>query len=73
MLHLMELWPFPEGIAETIRSAKMSFTVENNSTSQLRRLIRMETGIECNAGITKYDGRPLTPEEIIKEVENANY
>lgn len=72
MLHFMELWPFPEGIAETVRSAKKSFTVENNSTGQLRRLIRMETGIECNGSITKYDGRPLTPEDIIKEVENAD-
>jgi 2-oxoglutarate ferredoxin oxidoreductase subunit alpha len=72
MLHFMELWPFPEGIAETVRSAKKSFTVENNSTGQLRRLIRMETGVECSGSITKYDGRPLTPEDIIKEVENAN-
>jgi 2-oxoglutarate ferredoxin oxidoreductase subunit alpha len=72
MLHFMELWPFPEGIAETVRSAIKSFTVENNSTGQLRRLIRMETGVECNGSITKYDGRPLTPEDIIKEVENAN-
>ncbi len=72
MLHFMELWPFPEGIAETVRSAKKSFTVENNNTGQLRRLIRMETGVECSGSITKYDGRPLTPEDIIKEVENAD-
>lgn len=72
MLHFMELWPFPEGIAETVSSANKSFTVENNSTGQLRRLIRMETGVECSGSITKYDGRPLTPEDIIKEVKNAD-
>ncbi len=72
MLHFMELWPFPEGIAETVSSAKKSFTVENNSTGQLRRLIKMETGIECSGSITKYDGRPLTVKEIIREIENAD-
>ncbi len=72
MLHLMELWPFPEGIAETVSSAKKSFTVENNSTGQLGRLIKMETGIECSGSITKYDGRPLTMKEIIREIENAD-
>jgi 2-oxoglutarate ferredoxin oxidoreductase subunit alpha len=71
MLHISELWPFPGEIAESLRSSNNCFTVENNSTGQLRRLIRMETGIECAGSIIKYDGRPLTPVDIIREVENA--
>jgi 2-oxoglutarate ferredoxin oxidoreductase subunit alpha len=71
MLHLSQLWPFPPGVGTTVSSAEKSITIENNSTGQLRSLIRMETGIDCSGSITKYDGRPFTPEEIAREIDNV--
>ncbi|MBI5025365.1 MAG: 2-oxoacid:acceptor oxidoreductase subunit alpha [Nitrospirae bacterium] len=71
MLHFKELWPFPEGIGRVIKSAKNIYTVENNFTGQLRRLISAETGIELNGSINKFDGRPFTSGEIIRELKNA--
>ncbi len=72
MLHFNEIWPFPHSIAETIKSADRTFTVENNYTAQLRRLIRMETGIDCSGSITRYDGRPFTSAEILRRIEDAD-
>ncbi len=71
MLHFSQLWPFPSGVGSTLGLAEKSIAIENNSTGQLRRLIRMETGIDCTGSITKYDGRPFTPEEILREIDNV--
>jgi len=71
MLHFNEIWPFPHGAVGLIRSAGMVYTVENNFTGQLRRLIRMETGIDLDGSITRYDGRPFTAGEIVRRVEDA--
>ncbi len=72
MLHLNEIWPFPYNVTEIIRSADSVYTVENNFTGQLRGLIRMETGIDCDGSITRYDGRPFSAKEIVKGVEDAD-
>lgn len=72
MLHFTELWPFPQQTAETITTAGRVYTVENNYTGQLRRLIKMETGIDCSGSITRYDGRPFTSGDIIRRIEGAD-
>lgn len=72
MLHFTELWPFPESAADLLRIAKKRYIVENNSTGQLRRLIRMETGIVCEESIMRSDGRPLTPKEIVRGAVRGN-
>jgi 2-oxoglutarate ferredoxin oxidoreductase subunit alpha len=40
--------------------------VENNATGQLAHLIRAETGKEVKGKILKYDGRPFTPDYIMR-------
>jgi len=72
MLHFNEIWPFPRRAMEVIRSATRTYTVENNFMGQLKRLIRMETGIDLDGSVTKYDGRPFTPEEIVRRIADAN-
>jgi 2-oxoglutarate ferredoxin oxidoreductase subunit alpha len=62
MLHLNELWPFPSApVKQALIDARFSYTVENNASGQLARLIRTETGIEVSGKVLKYDGRPFTP------------
>jgi hypothetical protein len=34
---------------------------------QMAHLIRAETGIEVNKKILRFDGRPLTPQYILRE------
>lgn len=68
-LHLKQVWPFPSDIvADAISKSRKVFTVENNATGQLARLIRAETGLEISNQILRYDGRPFSPSDIISAV-----
>jgi 2-oxoglutarate ferredoxin oxidoreductase subunit alpha len=68
-LHCPQLWPFPaQQVAAALQSAKRSVVVENNATGQFRDLIRRETGLQPDALVAKYDGRPFSPKEIVAAV-----
>lgn len=62
-IHINRLWPFPNELAREFSSAKKIFVVENNSTGQLAKLIRRETGFNTQS-ILKDDGRPFFYDEI---------
>jgi pyruvate/2-oxoacid:ferredoxin oxidoreductase alpha subunit len=42
--------------------------VEMNFTAQLAQVIRQYTGRKPDVLLTKYDGRPYSPEEIVRKV-----
>jgi len=68
MLHLSEIWPFPvEAVSNELKISENSISVENNSTGQMAHLIRAETGVEVNKKILRFDGRPITPQYIVRE------
>ena len=70
MLHVSELWPFPATqVAEALQATGRCFTVENNASGQLARLIRAETGKAVTGSILKFDGRPFTPASIARELK----
>jgi 2-oxoglutarate ferredoxin oxidoreductase subunit alpha len=70
VLQLNELWPFPvEAVTSALGDAKKSTVIENNATGQLAHLIRAESGIEVSNTILKFDGRPFSPEHIVREVK----
>ncbi|MFC1917259.1 2-oxoacid:acceptor oxidoreductase subunit alpha [Chloroflexota bacterium] len=65
VLHLSEIWPFPEeAVSSFLKNGTKSVVIENNATAQMARLIRSETGIEVDGTILKFDGRPFSPQEI---------
>ncbi|MBN1642528.1 MAG: 2-oxoacid:acceptor oxidoreductase subunit alpha [Anaerolineae bacterium] len=67
MLHVGDMWPFPAAdVAAALDQAQRVVTVEVNSTGQLARLIRTETGRSPAAQILRYDGRPFSPEYIVE-------
>jgi len=66
-LSLPIVYPLPD-IKDYIKKSKKTIIIENNYTSQLAKLIRMETGIEIKEKILKYDGHPFSVEEIQKEL-----
>ncbi len=69
-LHLTELWPFPaEMVAAVLDKAKTTYVIEHNATGQLSHLIRAETGKKVSGKILKYDGRPFTPAQIVREIK----
>ncbi len=70
MVHIVDIWPFPaEAVSGLLSRARRLVAVENNYSGQMAELIRMKTGIEIKERILKYDGRPLSPEFIIRALE----
>ncbi|MGD9142380.1 MAG: 2-oxoacid:acceptor oxidoreductase subunit alpha [Dehalococcoidia bacterium] len=65
-----EIWPFPENLGDEIfRAGSKTVAIENNATGQLAGLIRRETGQKIDRTILKFDGRPFSPEYIIKRLK----
>lgn len=65
LVHFRDLWPFPvEAAAEALGGAKV-VAVENNYTGQLKRLLQSETCIKVDLQISRYDGRPFSPQDVL--------
>ncbi|HTY82552.1 MAG TPA: 2-oxoacid:acceptor oxidoreductase subunit alpha [Dehalococcoidales bacterium] len=69
-IHFSEVWPFPnDGISAAMRKSRRNVTIEGNATGQMAKLIRRETGIKIDATISKFDGRPFSPQEIVTRLK----
>jgi len=67
MLSISNMWPFPaKQVGEAVDNAHHVITVEANYSGQMADLICQVTGrtIECRIG--KCDGRPFSPQYIIR-------
>ena len=70
LVHLNEVWPFPvEATTRALKGAKRIIAVENNATAQLAHLLRAETGYQVTDKILKFDGRPISPAYILKQLK----
>jgi len=68
MIHLSELWPFPQSaFVAAVGKTQKFIVVESNATGQLAHLIRSETGLQAERIILRFDGRPLTPSYILNK------
>jgi len=68
-LHFRQVWPLlPEQFTGYLQKAGRTVAVESNATGQFARLIRRETGIEIDDKVLRYDGLPLTAEQVLQEV-----
>ena len=68
-LHFSQVWPLvPEQFVHHLESARQVVSVEGNATGQLTRLIRRETGFHIERKLLRYDGLPVTPESIFREL-----
>lgn len=69
-IHFSEIYPLRKDVIsdEIVKNSKL-ISVENNATSQFTKLLRMETGIDINNRILKYDGRPFNSQELIGKIE----
>lgn len=65
-LHIKYLWPLrTELLADYLRNNPDTVLIENNHNAQLGQLIRMQTGIEIQTKLLKWDGRPFTLDEVV--------
>ncbi|MFO8058953.1 MAG: 2-oxoacid:acceptor oxidoreductase subunit alpha [bacterium] len=71
-LHFSQVWPIvPEQFTGYIENAKRVVSVEGNATAQMARLLRRESGIEIKEHVLRYDGLPVTPEQILRDTGKA--
>ncbi len=65
-----DVWPLPQkALLENSAKAKRIINVEQNATGQLAAVIMECTGIRCGGSILKYDGRPISAEEIVAKLK----
>jgi 2-oxoglutarate ferredoxin oxidoreductase subunit alpha len=70
MLHFSQVWPLvPEQFMGHLESASRVVCVEGNALGQLARLIRREAGFHIQDKVLRYDGLPITPEYILRELK----
>jgi len=70
-LHFSQVWPLvPRQFLGVLQDAGEVVCVEGNAFGQLARLIRRETGFDVHRRVLRYDGLPITPEFIIRELGN---
>jgi 2-oxoglutarate ferredoxin oxidoreductase subunit alpha len=68
-LHFSQVWPLvPEKLIGPLQDAREVVCIEGNANGQLARLLRRETGFEIKKKVLRYDGLPLTPESILREL-----
>jgi len=71
LLHFKQVYPLhPEAIT-WIKKAKKTVIIENNGTAQFGQLIRLQTGIDMNHKILKYNGLPFSVEELEKRLKSV--
>jgi 2-oxoglutarate ferredoxin oxidoreductase subunit alpha len=69
-IHFNEVFPLrSKPIPDKILDGAKLVAVENNATGQLARLLRMETGVDIEDRILKYDGRPFVPQELTERLQ----
>lgn len=67
-----DVWPLPDKqLKKYAKKVKNIINIEQNATGQLAGLIREYTGIECNTSILKYDGRPISSQEIYNKLNGG--
>jgi 2-oxoglutarate ferredoxin oxidoreductase subunit alpha len=68
--------PFPaELVKSLLKDCKVIVDVEMNYTGQLGSLVRQHTGIEANYQIVKFNGRPMSLDEVynaVKRIKSGN-
>ena len=71
LLYLRMFEPFPsEYVAKVLKNSHLIIDVESNMTGQAAKVIRMNTGINIENFILKYNGRHMTLDEVLKSTKN---
>lgn len=64
-LQLTTVWPFPaERVSRFLDSARTAVVIEGNLTGQLEGLVREQCLRDVDARWRRYDGRPISPEQV---------
>jgi 2-oxoglutarate/2-oxoacid ferredoxin oxidoreductase subunit alpha len=69
LLHFTYISPLNwSKLSEILSKLKTTICFEGNSNAQLAGLLREKTGYQMSAQLSKYDGRPIAPEEVVDKI-----
>jgi 2-oxoglutarate ferredoxin oxidoreductase subunit alpha len=69
-MHFSQVWPLvSEKYLYRLQNAGQVICIEGNATGQFGRVIRRETGFTIEKSVHRYDGLPITPEYILREIK----
>jgi 2-oxoglutarate ferredoxin oxidoreductase subunit alpha len=71
LLHFKQVYPLPDETAGYLKKAEKTIIVENNATSQFAKLIKLQTGIDIDKKILKYNGLSFFVEELAEKLKEA--
>lgn len=72
MIHFVDIAPFPtEKVMPLLAGIKKLVVVEGNYTSQFAKYLRAHTGAAADYVITRWDGRPFSPEYIVQQFQEV--
>lgn len=71
VLHFKQVYPLrEEQFMDYLESAKEVVAVEGNATGQFAKLLAKETCFRVGNYILRFDGRPMTPQYVLKGLES---
>jgi 2-oxoglutarate ferredoxin oxidoreductase subunit alpha len=71
LLHFKQVYPLAVQTAEYLQKAEKTIIVENNAGSQFAKLIKLQTGIDIDEKILKYNGLSFFVEELAEKLKKA--
>ncbi|SFM18660.1 2-oxoacid:acceptor oxidoreductase subunit alpha [Methanolobus profundi] len=70
LVHFTHIHPLPiEHVRRSLSKAKRTVCVENNSTGQFARLLKVDADIDVTEKVLRYDGKPFSPEFILNALK----
>jgi len=71
VLHFKQVYPLrEEQFTDYLEQAGEVVAVEGNATGQFAKLVGQETGFRVSSYILRFDGRPLTPQYVLRGLES---
>ncbi len=64
MLHFKQVYPLHKLTGDYLKKAEKTIIVENNATAQFAKLIKINTGIDIDNKVLKYNGLAFSVEEL---------
>lgn len=69
-LHYAQVFPLHRNATELFQKAARKIIIEGNATCQFGKILKLETGIEFDERILKYNGIAFSVEEIVTKLKN---
>ena len=68
-----DIWPLPtKTLTKKAKRVKQIINVEQNATGQLASLIMEVTGIKCTKSVLRFDGRPMSYNDIYSKLTGGS-